>query len=234
MKNRTKLIIGLILIIWGITLLAENYGIYYITFENFLPYIFIALGVWLIIRRRKKEILSKIDREAERIEPKLSSKPFSSENVSVDIYAQRQSKQTYEEVKPESIKQSTSYKSEHAPYNKFIGDIFVNLNNKSLERIEISTFIGDIEVNLTGGILKEGLNRLIISSFIGNLRIITSHNMPILINSSNFIGDINCLGNQSSGFGNNIDSQTDNYESSSKKLYIASHSFIGDIKIIEI
>ena len=234
MKNRTKLIIGLILIIWGITLISENYGIFHISIDNFVPYILIAVGIWLIIRRRKKETMEKMDREAKRTEPLKSSQRFRSENVSVNIYAQNQSEQKVESNQAETTEQTYSYKYSNKPYNKFIGDIFLNLNNKNLERIEISTFIGDIEINLSGGILKEGLNRIIISSFIGNIRIITTQDMPIFINSSNFIGDINCLGNQTSGFGNNIDAQTNNYDASSKKLYIASNCFIGDIKITEV
>ena len=234
MKNRTKLIIGLILIIWGIILISENYGVFHISFDNIVPYILIAVGIWLIIRRRKKEIMEKMDREAKRTEPLMSSQSLGQENVSVNIYTQNQSEQKFGHTQTETAEQTYSYKCSNKPYNKFIGDIFLNLNNKSLERIEISTFIGDIEINLSGGILKEGLNRIIISSFIGNIRIITTQEMPIFINSSNFIGDINCLGNQSSGFGNNIDAQTDNYDASSKKLYIASNCFIGDIKITEV
>jgi predicted membrane protein len=234
MKNRTKLIIGLILILWGMSLIAQDYGIYHISFGNLVPYIFIAVGVWLIIRRRKMETITRMDREAKRTEPPMSSQPFRNESISVNIYTQKQSEQKFEHAQTETTEQKFEERVNKIPYNKFFGDIFVNLNNIILECVEVSTFIGDIEVNLTGGVLKDGLNRIIISSFIGNIRIITTQDMPIFINSSNFIGDINCLGNQSSGFGNNIDAQTQNYESSSKKLYIASNCFIGDIKITEV
>lgn len=234
MKKHTKLIIGLILILWGMSLIAHDYGIYYISFGNFIPYIFIAVGVWLIIRRRKMETLAKIDSEARRTETITPSQPLKTQNVSVNIYTQQQSEQKFDNINREPPKEQYSDKTNKNSYSKFIGDIFVNLNNMNLDYVEISTFIGDIEVNLTGGVLKEGLNRIIISSFIGNIRIITTHKMPIFINSSNFIGDIDCLGRQSSGFGNNIGAQTQNYESSSKKLYIASNSFIGDIRITEV
>jgi predicted membrane protein len=45
------------------------------------------------------------------------------------------------------------------------------------------------------------------------------------------VGDIDVMRRRASGFGNSIDSQTANYDSSAMKLYIACNNFIGDIKV---
>ncbi|MEW5995667.1 MAG: cell wall-active antibiotics response protein LiaF, partial [Candidatus Zixiibacteriota bacterium] len=81
------------------------------------------------------------------------------------------------------------------------------------------------------GRLTAGLNRLIISGFVGDIRIYVPVGMPHFVHCSNFIGDINAGGQKASGFSNTIESQTPDYDSAEAKLYIAANNFIGDIKV---
>ena len=112
--------------------------------------------------------------------------------------------------------------------------MFIDMSGVNMQNIEVSMFCGDLEIKLHGCILNEGLNRLIISSFIGDIRIFAPADLAVYAHSSNFVGDIEIFGKHTSGFGNNVDSQTPNYSNSSKKLYIANNSFIGDIKVFAI
>jgi len=116
-------------------------------------------------------------------------------------------------------------------YTKFIGDIFVDCSGVELQNLEVSSFIGDIEVKLHGGRLARGLNRMIISGFIGDVRILVPEGMAVFTQSSNFIGDMELMGKRSSGIGNSLDAQTTDYSAAESKLYIASNHFIGDVRV---
>jgi lia operon protein LiaF len=122
-------------------------------------------------------------------------------------------------------------KSNRARYNKFIGDMFVDCGGVDLQNVEIGSFIGDVEIKLHGGKLARGLNRMIVSGFIGDVRVLVPEGMAVFCQSSNFIGDIEMMGKRSSGFGNSIDAQTPNYSEAEAKLYIASNHFIGDVRV---
>ncbi|MCK4656694.1 MAG: cell wall-active antibiotics response protein, partial [candidate division Zixibacteria bacterium] len=116
-------------------------------------------------------------------------------------------------------------------YSKLLGDMLINLNGRSLVSVEMSSGIGDVEVRLHGAQLGPGLNRMVISGFIGDIRVFVPMDMPFFASCSNFIGDLELTDRRTSGFGNNIDFQTDDYSSAERKLYIAAHNFIGDIKV---
>ncbi|UCG60591.1 MAG: hypothetical protein JSV52_09665 [Candidatus Zixiibacteriota bacterium] len=109
--------------------------------------------------------------------------------------------------------------------------MFIDCTGVNLQNVEVSAGFGDVEIRLKGGILEQGLNRLIISSFIGDIRITAPADMAVFTHCSSFVGDIDVMGKRASGFGNSIDSQTANYQESEKKLYVACNCFIGDIKI---
>ena len=112
-----------------------------------------------------------------------------------------------------------------------IGELFVDCDDMSLKNVEISGFLGEIEVNLSGGKLQPGLNRIIISNFIGDIRIFVPKGMPTFVHCSNFVGDIDIFGKRTSGFGNHIESQTANYTEASDKLFLAVSSFLADVRI---
>ena len=116
-------------------------------------------------------------------------------------------------------------------YSKFIGDSFIDCNNLDLRNIEVSSFAGNSEIKLHGGKLSPGLNRMVVSGFIGDVRILVPRDMPVLCTSSSFVGDVELLGRRTSGLGNTIDARTENYDSAEAKLYIAVNHFIGDVRV---
>ena len=66
----------------------------------------------------------------------------------------------------------------------------------------------------------------------GDIRVLIPPDIQTFVHCSNFVGDIDALGQRTDGFGNNLDAQTAGYNDAEKKLYIAANSFIGDIRIM--
>ncbi|MFQ5453794.1 MAG: cell wall-active antibiotics response protein LiaF [Candidatus Zixiibacteriota bacterium] len=240
MSNKNKVVFGIILVIIGIILLGRSLDVFYISFgelfHNLIPVAFIILGIWLIFRKKKRENQINVD-----IGIKTSSTPGIDESFAAGEQSTKAnsnsgatyySSSNYEQA--QFTQSASTDESGKLKYDKALGDISLDFNNVNIQNVEISMFIGDLELKLHGGKLADGLNRIIISSFIGDIRIFAPKDMAIFTHCSNFVGDIEVLGKKTSGFGSNIDSQTANYDSASKKLYIACNSFIGDIKIYEL
>ncbi len=225
-----RAIFGLGLILLGLLLLGRSFDLYYFSFRDlfslFLPLLLILIGFWLIIRKKRQE--NSFRQEAE-FQYHANGKDT---DQSTRAYYQSQ-------TGAEGSTSDRVYVSE-APklsrpgrkkYSKMLGDIFIDCNGVDLQAIEISSGIGDIEVKLHGGQLAKGLNRMVISGFIGDIRLLVPPELPVFAQCSNFIGDVELLGKRTSGFGNNIDGQTANYNGADSKLFIAVSNFIGDVRL---
>jgi len=112
--------------------------------------------------------------------------------------------------------------------------MYIDCKGQKLSNVEISMGIGDLELNLSEGILSTGLNRVIISGFIGDIRIFVPKIMSFFSHCSNFIGDIDLGGQKTSGFGNTLEHNTPDYDKAESKLYVAANNFIGNIKVYRI
>ncbi|MDH4156389.1 MAG: cell wall-active antibiotics response protein LiaF [candidate division Zixibacteria bacterium] len=240
--SKKTLIFGLILILIGIVLLGRTLDIFYVTFGEIFRFIgpvgVILLGIWLIIRKRQ---------EAERIRADIHlghsggsagyGQPVPGTSRTSSFAAggtDRTRSGDFADAGKQASEQPQCNDSGKTRYNKVLGDMFIDCNNVSLESVEVSCGLGDTEINLSGGQLVKGLNRLIISGFIGDIRLFAPKTMAIFTHCSNFVGDIEVAGKRSTGFGNNLDWQAENYNTAESKLYVAANSFIGDIKIYSI
>jgi lia operon protein LiaF len=238
MSNR-KIIFGLILIALGFLLLSRTLDLFYFDFGDIIsvawPLIIIAIGIWLMARRRGEHQAA--DAEASVTISVQCDRPTPPPPVG-DL-APKAVPPTYESPPPpggteQGARVSQSPESSTAGklrYSKFIGDMFVDCEGIELQNVEIGSFLGDVEIKLHGGKLSPGLNRMIISGFIGDVRVLVPQGMAVFAQSSNFIGDIEMMGRRTSGFGNSLDAQTKNYAEAEAKLYVASNHFIGDVRI---
>ncbi|UCD62776.1 MAG: hypothetical protein JSW34_08395 [Candidatus Zixiibacteriota bacterium] len=230
MKQKGSMILGFTLVLVGLLLVGQTTDLFDLEdlVSAVLPIFFIGLGFWLLIRRKRKPdrwqppAPPKVGYEtaAERGPETRPAGPPESGAPSDRVYEQPRISQSPECCATGKLK-----------YKKTLGDMYVDLNGMSLADVEIAAGVGDLEIKLHGATLDEGLNRMIISSFIGDIRIYAPPDMAVFIHCSSSVGDIDVMGRRSSGFGNTVDSQTANYESSSDKLYIACNNFIGDIRI---
>jgi lia operon protein LiaF len=244
-----KVILGLVLIFLGLFFLLTSMGVIDWDFGDLIsfmwPVVLILIGVWFIFKRRRPDaprsggIYSPpppphhTDDAIHPAPPPPSSEPGPESTPSPGAATgsgQYHYKYTYQWGSRSSATADSSAGG-RVKYSKFIGGLFIDCRNVDLHSIEVSVFMGDSEIKVHGGRLGPGLNRLIVSGFIGDVRILIPPDLPVLCTASSFIGDVELLGKRSSGLGNTIDARTDGYDSAESKLYIAINHFIGDIRV---
>jgi hypothetical protein len=234
-----KIAFGVILILLGMFFLGRTMSIFLFGFVDLvrfiLPFALVGIGIWLIVRKRRQtfegcDIHVHVDSDGSS---RTTTRAFSSEDPGrfADRQADAAASGFVGDAGPRVSEAPRTETPGKLKYSKLLGDMLINLNGRSLVSVEMSSGIGDVEVRLHGAQLGPGLNRMVISGFIGDIRVFVPMDMPFFASCSNFIGDLELTDRRTSGFGNNIDFQTDDYSSAECKLYIAAHNFIGDIKV---
>lgn len=113
----------------------------------------------------------------------------------------------------------------------FFGDVKLMKTPFDLNDLNISGFIGDVKIDLSKAIISEGENTIVITGLIGDVDIYIPSDLEVSISSSAFVGDIDVIGGRKSGIGNQIYSETENYEQSARRVKISISLFIGDVDV---
>jgi len=174
-----KITFGLVLVVIGFLLLVRSLGIVYFDFDDFvgtlIPLGLIGLGVWLIIRKKREQ-----DRMAEHINSYAhmsggASYGGSQRKTAGDSSSQKaaggQSSQHSYSFEGKTAQGPSVSRDGFQQYKKAIGDLHVDLSGVNMRNVEVSGFAGDIDVITSRGELSEGLNRLIISEFLGDVKV---------------------------------------------------------------
>jgi len=241
--DKRKVIFGLILIILGLFFIGQTTNIIWFDlgdiFEYLWPLLFIGLGIWLIVRKKKP---TPPPPPPPGPQPTGSQSSSGQSTATFDQSAGASSSESSANASASTGQSAGPAPSDHPAwdstgklkYDKFIGDIDINLNGMPVTNVEVSSFIGDIDMRLHGATLTKGLNRIVISGFIGDVRILVPADLPIFVHASNFVNDIDLMGQRVSGFSNTLDSQTEKYTGAESKIYLAINTFIGDIRVYKV
>jgi lia operon protein LiaF len=242
--NKSTAIIGSILIFFGLFFLLRSLDLIWFDFGDVIRVLFplalISAGIWLIGRHKKG---GQLKVNVHYTEPSQSASPERPQPAEMDPANLAHKQSQFTAAVPPPPRPTTEESLKDAPsgqtgtklrFNKMIGDMFVDCEGFSLANVEISAGVGDVEIKVSGGVLSKGLNRMIISGFIGDIRIFVPKGFSFFAHCSNFVGDIEISGKRASGFGNTIEHQSLDYDKADSKLYIASNSFIGDMKIYQV
>lgn len=230
--ERKSIIFGLILVMLGILLLLKTLNIH--VFSLFFPAALIIFGLWMIARHGKRKDQQDAGPAYTTYEEAGPVNPGPTPSASASSSAGYTTSNTYGSSQPGWSAEAPQYEPGKVKYSKFLGDMQIECQNVSLQNVEVSMFIGDLHINLRGGRLSPGLNRMIISGFLGDVQILAPRDLPLFVHCSGFVGDVEVLGKRASGFGNTLDSQTDTYAGAVSKLYIATNNFIGDIRVYQV
>lgn len=115
--------------------------------------------------------------------------------------------------------------------NFFIGEVRLMKNPFDLTDLNISGFIGDVKIDLSKAIVPEGESTIVISGIIGDIDIYVPADLEVAITSSAFVGDMDIIGDRSSGLSSKIHASSSNYNNSSRKVKISISLFIGDVDV---
>ena len=249
--HKSTFVIGGFLIFFGLIVLIESIGVVVINVGEFIsfmvPFGLIGFGVWLIVRKKDKKsktISVTIHADAKSY-ASPAPKPQETEYREDPVAAASETAEAVSPTPPpkpkkpteSSHQESSDYKNFESTgrlrYNKVLGDLFIDCKGRSLSNVEISVGLGDLELILNEGILSKGLNRVVISGFVGDIRIFISKETAFFCHCSNFIGDIDLGGQRTSGLSNTLEFSTPGYDQAESKLYVAANSFLGDIRVYQ-
>ncbi|MFQ5499086.1 MAG: LiaF domain-containing protein [Candidatus Zixiibacteriota bacterium] len=235
--NTKSILIGLAFIVIGFVLLGRSLDMFYLSFGDvlgyMLPFGLIGIGVWLIVRRKRLE-----DRMSDAFtEPRRNGAGASSASNSASPQFSSTTTSANRAKSPPGPSVGSFTESPQVDpsgrirYSKVFGDLHINCSGIKLGNVEVSSAFGDVEIVLRGGELGSGLNRVIVSGFVGDIRVFVPAGTPYFASCSNFVGDIEIEGRRTDGFGNSLEGSSADYSEASSKLYIACNAFLGDIRI---
>ncbi len=237
MSGKT-VIFGLILILIGLIFFGQTTGMYFVSINLVLPIVLIVVGIWLIVRKKKQIDQVRVQTVMDNFaagERQSSTGTADTASPDTDSFAEKQASKDFSagpyQTSPRVAETPNRDPRGGLKYSKSFGDMYIDCKGISLENIEVSSFMGDIELKLHGGALSRGLNRIVISGFIGDARVYLPKGMAFFTQCSNFIGDIDLEDKRTSGFSNNVEMRSVDYESAESKVYIAINSFLGDIRV---
>lgn len=115
----------------------------------------------------------------------------------------------------------------------FIGDLYMGQEVFSLKPMNISAFIGDTVIDLTKAQIPYGETKIVISSFIGDVKVFVPEDMDlgVTVTTNSFIGDMSLLNQKRGGFLSSAQAETAHYREASKKVRVIVSVFIGDVKV---
>jgi predicted membrane protein len=114
-----------------------------------------------------------------------------------------------------------------------VGDVTRTGSAGALDGAHFSHFVGDIDLNLAGSQLKPGINRMAVSHFVGDIRIIVPRGMAVEASGFTFVGDASVFDHKESGLGVSCKAKTASYDTAADKLQLTCNQFVGDILIKE-
>ena len=230
MTNR-RAIFGIALVALGLLFLGRTMDLFHFDAGDFfriiIPLGIIALGFWLIVRKRHKEAMT----DEQSFQYTYSTDPGNPPNSSRATGSQ----QSYASGAAQQQAETAGFgATSRTRYAKTFGDMFIDCVGVNMENVEVSSSFGDIEIKVHGAVLSPGLNRLIVSGFLGDIRVLIPANMAVMIHVNSTAGDAEALTKRVSGFGNTIEAQTPDYATAEKKLFIAINTFIGDVRVLQV
>ncbi|AJY75829.1 cell wall-active antibiotics response protein LiaF [Paenibacillus beijingensis] len=118
----------------------------------------------------------------------------------------------------------------------FIGDLHLGEDYWELKPMNISHFIGDTIIDLTKAQIPHGETKLVISSFIGDVKVFlpSDYEIGVQVISSAFLGDAKILGRKEGGLFRNMNVESPSYNDTDKKIRIVCSTFIGDVRVTKV
>ena len=116
---------------------------------------------------------------------------------------------------------------------KFIGDIRRE-GSWQVTNEEIQIFIGDVELDMTRATIPDGMIKIRIFGFIGDVDILVPRDVGLSVSTTGFITDAKVLGHKEDKFLSGIHRTSDNYEKAKQKIQLETNFFINDLTVKQV
>jgi predicted membrane protein len=116
-------------------------------------------------------------------------------------------------------------------FSKVFGDQNIEAQGIEIDGLRCSTTFGDTALNLSGAKLKDGDNRIDVSSVFGDVSVILPGDFEARAHGSTTFGDVHIFGRSASGIPCNLTVHTDGFETARTRLLISTRTTFGTIRI---
>jgi lia operon protein LiaF len=116
----------------------------------------------------------------------------------------------------------------------WVGDLSVGGQPWALKDMSLFNGIGDVRVNFTTAHVEDGLYRLRVDAWIGDVRILVPESVKLRVDAKVGIGDVLVFNDSATGTGRAIAYQDPDYEQASKRIDLSVDLKIGDIQIVRV
>jgi predicted membrane protein len=206
---------GSLFVILGILILFDNLNMisFKLVWKTFWPIVLILIGLILVLKRYSFPHHTFIRQDS----------PSTDFNESSDEQGKNED---------EPFKSEKEYRTE-GEYNQsnIFGNIKYSTSSKEYPGGNISNIFGDISIDLSDIDFPEGSRDLIVSGVFGSLRVKLPKNISARFSGSTIAGTVKFFDEKKDGLLINLNSQTTDYDSSSKRLNIRASLIFGDMKI---
>lgn len=202
------LIFGLFLVVLGVSLQGSRLNLF--TFGDIWPWIWpfflIILGLLFIFRRKS---------------------PTLTVHVDTGLFSDKRNGKYYDDEDYEG-----EYEHQGTVYRKsFIGSINLGRSTWEVGKANLWTGIGDIDIDFSKAILKDGVNTVDLSGWIGDVQVYIPEEMPVKIITDLKVGEVDVFNETSSGTNRSVQYVSPNYNDADKKLKLNISLLIGDVDI---
>lgn len=218
--------IGLAIIVVGAIILINSLHIHAVVFRIVLPAIFVVLGIYFY--QRNQRIIAGIwFALAIILFFKINIFGLIVAGVIIFIGYQmlKQDDKRHVGDEAESTYQTSNVKK------FFIGEVHYTRSRFELEDLTIQHGIGDVKIDLTKAIIQDGETVVMINGWIGDIDIFVPYDLPVSVDVSVVLGDLEVFGKKEGGVNPQISIQTNGYNEAPKKVKLVLSLLIGDIDV---
>ena len=114
---------------------------------------------------------------------------------------------------------------------QMIGDVKLGKTPWKVKDNQLKLGIGEMKVDFTTAILEPGVNELELTAGIGSVELILPKDVPVHLEASVRVGDMNILGDKHSGTGRAITYTSPDYQEAEEKLKIKVRLLVGEVGV---
>ncbi len=116
-------------------------------------------------------------------------------------------------------------------YARLFGDLNIDVRDRDPDGLHVDMVFGDVHLDLTRSPYADKNHRVDLQSVFGDMRIIVPREMAVRAHGGNVIGDIELFDRTKKGFGNSVDVESPDYQTTQRKLTLSMQAVIGDIRV---